>query len=269
MAAGVAAAGVVALGGVIVTRDPGSRTDDEVPAVNDSPAAIDGEMEEWPDEFDSLLASALPDGFSPIHSLGAPLSVVAYNDDGVRLEVLIEIDAATDRTTDTTAEVAESPDGDRVTGSVISDYDVLSLNSASAASVSDPPQSFVDARAVLPNVLNDVARQFTGEIRSDILTATYPVIDSAELRAAVDSIGVERFGSQLSNRALGAADFAFTYRHDDVAYTFAVIRTPTGLPDGVTQPSVSTTTGRTWTNGWQVVITLTATVGAPERLIHV
>ncbi len=255
VAVGVAAAGIAAVAGVVASRDTSSSIQPSAPPADISdPSTV---MEDWPNAFDELLTSALPDGFIAVQSNVAPLHAVAYNDDGVRIEVFIDVDSAS-LPENGRSSIVTSPDGDWIHGSVIYDYDVIGLKTE-AVPYDDAPASFLNAQAALPGIVESLADRFTGETRSEILTSSYPSIDSSELRTTIDAAAQNRFGNQLSNRTLTAADFAFTYNRGDVGYTIAVIRTPHRLPDGVTQPSPITTTGRAWRNGWQLIITSTAT----------
>lgn len=250
---GAAAAIVVTVAGslALVNRDGNA------PAAPPStePATPAPPMEEWPTELRSLVEPTLPDGFTAIYSRLAPSVIVAYNDDGVRIEVMTDLGTAPMNVDVEAPGFAQSPSGDWVTASVLyGDTFGDRLNEIPSGA----PSTFADARDDLGTIVDEVASGLTDSIRERVLASAYPVIDSSRLRAEVDNAASKILGTQIANRALGATDFAFTYDHDEAAYNVAIVRAPEIIPDGIAQPSPTATSGRAWSNGWQLVITSTS-----------
>lgn len=251
-AVAAAAAGVVAIAVAVGVRT-GTGGDEPIDPVASPPTTASPQtaIEPWPDDFANLVDPLLPDGFRILHTGRWPLMAVAYDDDGVRLEVLVDVGGAGQPPEGRSPELVTSPDGDIVNGSVLYGLDV-------DRQAGDPaPASMAAAEAALPEVLGGVAEAFTGALRADILGATYPVIDSAALRSLVDATASERLGGHVANRQF-AADFTFEYFDDDVRYSVTVIRADDPLPDGVVEPAPGTVTGRAWANNWQLVVAATA-----------
>lgn len=247
-----AAAGVVAIAAAIGVRG-GTSSDQPIDPVTSPPttASPQTEIEPWPDDFANLVDSLLPQGFRVLHTGRWPLMAVAYDDDGVRLEVLVDVGGAGLPAEGRSPDLVVSPDDDIVNGSVLYGLDV-------DRQAGDPaPASMAEAEAVLFDVLGGVAEAFTGELRADILGATYPMVDSAALRSLVDAAASERLGAHVANRQF-AADFTFEYFDDDVRYSVTVIRSDDPLPDGVVEPAPGTVTGRAWANNWQLIVAVTA-----------
>jgi hypothetical protein len=256
-AVAAAAAGVVAISAAVGFRS-GAEGDEPIDRVTSPPTTTSPqtEIEPWPDDFANIVDLLLPDGFRVVHASRWPLMAVAYDGDGVRIEVLVDVGGAGLPAEGRSPGLHLSPDGDWVNGSVLYGLDV-------ERQAGDPaPVSMAAAEAALPDVLDGVAGAFTGDVRNEILGATYPVLDSASLRAAIDAAVGERLGGHVANRQF-AADFAFEYVDDDVRYSVTVIRSDSALPDGVAEPVPGAMAGLAWANNWQLVVTAIAGNGQP------
>ena len=255
VALGVAAAGLVAIASAVVVRDgrpdaQGSRATDTTPTTS---AGVNAAMEQWPVRFRDLLDQALPDGFTALLGNRSPLEAVAYNDQGIRLSVVVDLgnSEGAGKGIPLDQNSALSPEGDRVTGEVVYSYNDEMVPGA------DRIAAVEDARSLLPGVIAQVAAGFTADTRTAILDAAYPDIDSAELRDSINAAIAATLGAEAGNRILGGADFALMYSNDATFVTVNAIRSERRLPDGLTNPAATATTGLRWVNGWQIIVAST------------
>ncbi len=255
IALGVAAAGLLAVAGAVVVRD--GRPDAQgSPPQNTSPTtspAANAPMEQWPVTFRDLFDAALPDGFTALLANGSPLEAVAYNDQGVRMSVVVDLgnSEAVAKGIAPDQNSARTPEGDGVFGEVMYNFNDAMVPGGDQA---DAVQA---ARSLLPSVIAQVAANFTGDTRAAILGAAYPVIDSAELRDGISAALSPAWGVEIGNRIFGGADFALMYSNDASFITVTAIRSARSLTDGVTNPATTATTGLRWVNGWQIVVVST------------
>ena len=263
VALGVAAAGLVAIAGAVVVRDGQPDAQGSPPSETTPPtsAGVGTAMEQWPVTFRDLLDEALPDGFTAMLGARSPLEAVAYNDQGIRLSVVVDLGnsegAAKGISSDENS--AFTPEGDRVMGEVVYNYNDVMVPGA------DQIAAVEDARNLLPGVIAKVAAGFTADTRAAILDAAYPDVDSAALRDGIDAALAPMLGTVAGNRILGGADFALMYINDATFVTVSAVRSARSLPDGITNPGATATTGLRWVNGWQVIVASTpvADVQAP------
>lgn len=263
IAVGVAAAGLLAVVAAVVVRD--GRPDAQgSPAPDTTPTSSTGAntaMEEWPVTFRDLLDQALPDGFVALLGNRSPLEAVAYNAQGIRLSVVVDLGnsegAAKGIPLPTTTAIGVdggsslTPEGDRVVGEVIYNYyDAMVPGADQIAAVES-------ARSLLPGVVAQVAAGFTADTRTAILDAAYPDVDSAELRGNINTALAPMLGAEAGNRIMGGADFALMYSNDTTFVTVSAIRSDRSLPEGITNPAATATTGLRWVNGWQVIVAST------------
>jgi hypothetical protein len=259
----VAAAAFLVVAGVGVLAQ---RRAEPPPAASDVPAVpafhletattsaeANAAMEQWPVTFRDLLDQALPDGFTALLGARNPLEAVAYNDQGIRLSVVVDLanseGAAKGIPPDESS--ALTPEGDRVMGEVVYDYNDAMVPGA------DQIAAVEDARSLLPGVIAQIATGFTADTRAAILDAAYPDADSAALRDNIDAVLAPMLGAVAGNRILGGADFALMYSNDTTFVTVSAVRSARSLPDGITNPAVTATTGLRWVNGWQIIVAST------------
>lgn len=250
IALAVAAAGVIAIAGAVVVRQadaPEAAT--SVPQT--APAAQStNPVEQAPIAFRDLVATVLPAGFVAMYNQRDALEVVAYNTDGVRLSVYVDVGdvegAAKGIPLDEGS--ALSPDGDRIMAEVL--YNYSDLSSPDPASL----ESVLSGRAAIPAIVAAVAEKFTGAVRTTILDSAYPRIDSEQLRAAIDAALPSIVGPNVGERVRGAGDFALMYSNDATYVTINAVRTDRSLPDGISSPGSGALTGLRWVNGWQIIV---------------
>lgn len=250
-AVAAAAAGFVAIAAAIGVRG-GASDNEPIDPVTSPPttASPQTEIEPWPDDFAGLVDPLLPEGFRILHAGRWPLMAVAYDDEGVRLEVLVDVGGVGQPVEGRSTDLVTSPDGDIVSGSVMYGLDLVET-------IPGPPVTAGRA-ALLSGVLGGVAEAFTGDVRAHILDATYPVMDAAALRSLVDATASDRLGDHVANRQF-AADFTFEYIDAGVRYAVTVIRSDDPLPEGMVEVPSGVVTGRAWVNNWQLIVAAAAT----------
>ncbi len=250
----VAAAGLLAIGGAVVLRD--GRPDDRASLNVESTTSLSSNRvapEVWPTAFRDLFAAALPDGFVALLADRNPLQAVAYNERGIRLSVIVDLGNSEGAAKGVPLDEysALTPEGDRVMGNVMYNYDERGSTANDIADVAA-------ARSVLPDLVAQVAAGLTGPTRSEVLDAAYPHIDSAQLRSDISAALAPTLGAEYGNQILSGANFSLMYGDDDALYLVTGVRSSQSLPDGITNPSATTTTGMRSVNGWQIVVASSA-----------
>src|SRR5690606_30583204 len=137
-AVAAAAAGVVAIAAAVGVRG-GTSSNQPIDPVTSPPttASPHTELEPWPDDFANLVGLFLPDGFRILHAGRWPLMAVAYDDEGVRLEVLVDVGGVGQPVEGRSPELVASPDGDIVGGSVMHGLDVIATSPDSPSGSAD------------------------------------------------------------------------------------------------------------------------------------
>lgn len=83
---------------------------------------------------------------------------------------------------------------------------------------------------------------------------------------SLDAALATTLGAEAGNRILGGADFALMYRNGATFVTVSAIRSARSLPDGITNPAATATTGLRWVNGWQVIVASTPVTDSQATL---
>ena len=264
-AAVVAAVGV---GGLLMVagREPGPQLDSAsprpaspIPAAS-APPASPALMEISP--LAGLVEPFVPEGFTVLYASGPPTTVVAYNEQGVRLEVTVDLDQAgtvRDQIGDGLVETAEgqmTKDGTMLL-STGGDLIRATFSFAGCPCELDILDEFLPLAA---QIVTGIAGALDEKERVALRDFRPPLMGTSELRAAVAALLDTRSDMNFTGeRVVGPWDFNVTVgdtAEPDAASTLAVeaIRAEGArLDNGAVQTSERTAVATLWINGWQLV----------------
>ncbi len=269
-AAVVAAVGV---GGLLMVadRDPGPQPDSATPQpASPMPAAS------APPTAPALMAISplaglvepfVPEGFTVLYASGPPSTAVAYNRQGVRLEVTVDLDqaeAVRDQIGDELVETAEGQMTSDGTMLLSTDGDLVQAKFSFAGCPCEL-DILNELQPLAAPIVTGIAGALNEKERAALRDFRPPPMDTSKLRAAVAVLLDTRTDLDTTGgtgrRVVGPWDFNTTLVGDtaaepDTASTLAVeaIRAEGArLDDGALQTSERTAVATLWINGWQLV----------------
>ena len=265
-AAVVAAVGV---GGLLMVadRDPGPQPDSATsqsaspipaaPAPPTSPALM------AISPLAGLVEPFVPEGFTVLYASGPPSTAVAYNRQGVRLEVTVDFDQAEtvrDQIGDELVETAEGQITSDGTMLLSTDGDLVQAKFSFAGCQCELDILNELQRLAAP-IVTGIAGALNEKERVALRDFRPPPMGTSELRAAVAALLDTRTDLDTTGgRVVGPWDFNTTIgdtaAEPDSASTLAVeaIRAEGArLDDGALQTSERTAVATLWINGWQLV----------------
>jgi hypothetical protein len=224
-----------------------------------------------PSVLGAVAAPFVPSGFTVVNAVSD--YVVAYDTDGVRLEVRVGLDQAesvlheSDGQWHAVPQGQASPDGSMI---VTATGDYVSATFFYGGDNED--LGFVQVRQQsAASIAAGVADALSPALRRQIIDDPPALIDSADLRASLRAALQENIprGSGYGERLVAGGDFAVQFDwgnpdDPDVLALEAVHSVGARLPDGLVYPDAQTVTATRWINQWQLILTARAPAGAPS-----
>ena len=211
-----------------------------------------------------LVEPFVPEGFTVLYASGPPSTAVAYNQQGVRLEVTVDLDQAEtvrDQISDQLVETDEGEMNSDGTMLLSTDGDLIQATFSFGGCPCEL-DILNGLRPLASQLVTGVAGLLDAAERAALRDFQPPPMRTAELRAAVAAAMLDTRPDMdtVGERVVGPWDFNTTI--GDAAepgatstVTVEAIRAEgTRLVDGVLQTSERTAVATLWMNGWQLVV---------------